>query len=65
MSWGQGPGKGHGSPGVYPSKSSHMATPAKRKAWEEKVAKKTTGNGTEFVGYSVDSGVWEFKTQHW
>ena len=51
--------------GVYPSKSSHMATPAKRKAWEEKVEKKTTGNGTEFVGYSVDTGVWAFKTSCW
>lgn len=50
---------------VFPSKPSHMATEAKRKAYEEKVQKKTEAMGLEFVGYSIDTGVWEFKTEKW
>ena len=51
--------------GIFPSKPSHTATEAKRKAYEEKVQKKTAAMGLEFVGYSIDTGVWEFKTEKW
>lgn len=37
---------------------------AKRLAWPDKVKAKTEGMGATFRKYDMDSGVWEFQTEH-